>query len=104
MIWPAVVGQVRGILKVNKPMEMSEPYTHYEFVTVKCSECSVESNPFVYKDHLETGESLEYIQEITGFTIWSDNVFKEMGLVSREKTKGGLLCPICLEDMTKEKN
>ena len=81
----------------------AETYVHYEFVTVKCAECEVESNPFVYKDHLESDEWLDYIQEISGFTVWSDSKIQEMGLVSRTQVKGGLLCPICMEKMTKEK-
>ncbi len=81
----------------------TDAYVHYEFVTVKCAECDVESNPFVYKDHLESDECLDYIQEITGFTVWSETKVREMGLVSRTQVKGGLLCPICMEEMTKEK-
>ena len=80
----------------------TDAYVHYEFSTVKCAECGVESNGFVHKEHLTADETIKYIQEISGFTVWSPSNFQSMGLTVRGKVKGGLLCPICLEEITKE--
>jgi hypothetical protein len=44
-----------------------DAYIHYEFVTVKCAGCGKESDGFVYKEHLNPDETIEYIEQITGF-------------------------------------
>ena len=75
-------------------------YVHYEFVCVKCNDCGVESNPFVFKDHLNADETIEYILQITGFSE-NKSSGERLGnfVAGRSKsTEGGLLCPICNEN------
>lgn len=91
----------QGTLKGNKK---GDAYVHYEFVTVKCNKCGVESNPFVYKDHLEADDMIQYIYDITGFAENRLNSDTEIGYsaFSRRSDEGGLICPMCNEIKLKE--
>lgn len=94
----------RGTLRVNKGRQ--DAYVHYDFVCVKCSHCGAESNPFVHKDHLNADETIEYVLQITGFTVdkldpesHTGSMFVNTG---KYRNRGGLVCPICNENKLKE--
>lgn len=83
-----------------------DAYVHYDFVTVKCSQCGTDSNPFVHKDHLTADELIEYIREISGFSV-RKSVDSQAGVSfvntgSNYHNEGGLLCPICAENIKEE--
>ena len=86
----------QGIRKNN------DAYVMYDFSSIKCAECGIESNPFVHKEHLTADEQAQYVQDITGFKWMTFGEVQDMKLVKREREKGGLYCPMCLEEILKE--
>ena len=88
------------------PSQNSDAYVHYEFVCVRCKCCGAESNPFVYKEHLNADETLAYIVEITGFELdrltpeeHAGSTFVNSGTNTH---RGGVICPECNENKLKE--
>ena len=59
----------------------NDPYVDCEFVAVTCSDCKTESNGFMYKEHLDGTQTVEYIKEITGYRVDNED--------------GGLRCKKC---------
>lgn len=84
----------QGTLNQNK-----DAYVSYEFVCVKCNVCGQESNSFVYKEHLNPDESIQYIEETTGFELNKTDGARLQNFVSGQGhyDKGGLICPTCIE-------
>jgi hypothetical protein len=73
-----------------------DAYVSYEFVCVKCAECGEESSGFVYKEHLTPDETIEYIEEITGFVVRvGDEGDRGFAAGSGNYGGGGLECPAC---------
>lgn len=77
-----------------------DAYVHYEFVYVLCNECGEKSNDFVFKDHLNADETIEYIKEITGFIENRTEGERTQNFIRGMKNydKGGLICPTCIEN------
>ena len=65
---------------INQAIQ-SDPYENYDFSIVRCGVCQTESPVFIYKDNLTADEQIEYIKDITGYIINTND--------------GGLLCQKC---------
>jgi hypothetical protein len=79
-------------------LNQTEAYVSYEFVKVKCATCGEDSGGFVYKDHLNVDEMIEYIEEVTGFIERKgDEGDRGFAAGSDNYEGGGLECPACQE-------
>lgn len=75
-----------------------EDYSGYKFVYVECNVCGQKSVGFVHKPHFGADETLEYIEQVTGFAVnkvigGSDRA--NFTSIDTNHDIGGLICTDC---------